>query len=147
MRVWLQHASKIRRLCTPAASQRSVSCHRHSFCLCRGSSPGPEDEAPVHPWSVSNPRFLGTPAASQPTTLTMSAAAAAAPSGQASAAADPHLTTGASPQLPQHMGIGQSPAELSTAIPALLPEPGDAGECVSEGPGLLCNSSLGNRLH
>ena len=97
---------------------------------CRSSKPDPgnssgEDfsfQAPTHPWSVSNPRFLATPTASQPPTLTMHASAAAAPVGPGSASASYSIPPA------QHMAMSQPASEANTAIPAIVPDAQDCGD-------------------
>ena len=97
---------------------------------CRSSKPDPgnssgEDfsfHAPTHPWSVSNPRFLATPTASQPPTLTMHASAAAAPVGPGSASASSSIPPA------QHMAMSQPASEANTAIPAIIPDAEDSGD-------------------
>ena len=74
----------------------------------------PEASSPIHPWSVKDPRYLGTPAASQPPTLTMDASAAAAPVGPGSASASAIAPA-------QPMAISQHSPEAHTAIPASAP--------------------------
>ncbi|KAL0028584.1 hypothetical protein WJX79_003521 [Trebouxia sp. C0005] len=77
-------------------------------------------QAPTHPWSVSNPRFLATPTASQPPTLTMHASAAAAPVGPGSASASSSIPPA------QHMAMSQPASEANTAIPAIVPDAQDS---------------------
>ncbi|DBB18003.1 TPA: hypothetical protein ACH3X3_003000 [Trebouxia sp. C0006] len=88
-------------------------------------------QAPTHPWSVSNPRFLATPTASQPPTLTMHASAAAAPVGPGSASASSSIPPA------QHMAMSQPASEANTAIPAIVP---DAQDCDHGSP------HAGNRI-
>ncbi len=110
---------------------------------CRSSKPNPasssgEDfsfQAPTHPWSVSNPRFLATPTASQPPTLTMHASAAAAPVGPGSASASSSIPPA------QHMAMSQPASEANTAIPAIVPDAQDSGDLAcpcSAAPNVLC---------
>ena len=114
---------------------------------CRHNSQDDCDEAPRHPWSVSNPRFLGIPAASQPPTSTMHASDAAAPVGHSSAqvchssaqvghssaqvghsSAVSYGQANIGPHEAQQMPLEHPPAESSSAIPAMLPGPNDIGE-------------------
>ena len=83
-----------------------------------------QSDTPTHPWSVSNPRFLATPTASQPPTLTMHASAAAAHVGPGSA------STSSSIPPSQHMAMSQPSPESNSAIPAVVPDSSDTGELI-----------------
>ena len=122
-----------------ALTTHASKCHCWDACFCRGRGAlsngeqdfafqtSPEASSPTHPWSVKDARFLGTPAASQPPTLTMNASAAAAPVGPGSASVS--ATAPAQP-----MAMSQPSPEANTAIPAAAPIPEGSGELFTPSP-------------
>ena len=119
----LQHHPQLDRMMCRSDQNAVKASHDQHFTFQTSSGPSTHQssEAPTHPWSVSNPRFLATPIASQPPTLTMHASAAAAPVGSGSA-----MPSAIPPA--QHMALSHPSPEANTAIPAAVPTPPGPGQ-------------------